>query len=488
VQSTVLIVDDDRALAESLAEVIGVLGLEAAFVLTGRDALIRAERGAIAVAIVDVRLPDASGLDLVRGIQERSPFAQVVVVTGDTAVEPAIAAVKGGAFAYLIKPFATETLVETVRQGVAKAGLLREQARLREALLLSERRHREVVDAVPCFVTALDPRGKIVLWNRRLEETTGYTRGEMIGRDGRTLVEGEGPQPLPMRSGQECLVRWERAQVDLDRDDAMTYAVGIDVTYEQQMLRRMLRAERLAAVGTLAAGLAHEIRNPLNAASLQLELLLRRIEKGQLESDAIKSVATVIRSEIKRLEHLLNDFLSFARPNPLNLASTQIADVVDAVLSLVAPEIEAAHVSVTCDLAPEMAPIEGDAERLKQVFLNLVRNAIEAMPEGGELALRARPQEGGVEVDVEDTGLGIADEAVIFDAFYTTKPHGTGLGLALVHRIVSDHGGQVTLRSGRGKTCFTVSLPGIPDRRSSRPGSPTEGHLEKRVKGERKRP
>jgi signal transduction histidine kinase len=209
----------------------------------------------------------------------------------------------------------------------------------------------------------------------------------------------------------------------------------------------------------MAAGLAHEVRNPLNSAALQLQVLRRRLAKGESTAASIDVVAALVEDEIRRLERLVSDFLSFARPRPLELQVTALEELCRGVVALFTPEVEAAGVELTLDVAPDLPPVEVDPERLRQVIQNLVRNALEAMPEGGRLTIRAHRVDGHVEIDVADTGAGFGDEAPVFDAFFTTKPKGTGLGLSIVHRIVTDHGGTVRVRSRPGETCFTVSLP-----------------------------
>jgi len=237
------------------------------------------------------------------------------------------------------------------------------------------------------------------------------------------------------------------------------YAVGIDVTNEEEMLRRMLRAERLAAVGTMAAGLAHEVRNPLNSASLQLTVLERRLERGET-SERTVPIARIINGEIDRLDRLVRDFLAFAKPTPLDPRPVDLPDLLLAVAALIAPEAEAARVAITVDAPASTRAASGDAERLRQVLLNLTRNAIEAMQaRGGHLVLRARNAQAMVTVDVEDDGPGFPEDLPVFDAFFTTKDQGTGLGLALVHRIVTDHRGTIRVESRPGRTCFSVSLP-----------------------------
>jgi signal transduction histidine kinase len=222
-------------------------------------------------------------------------------------------------------------------------------------------------------------------------------------------------------------------------------------------------------VGTLAAGLAHEVRNPLNSAALQLQVLRRRIDKDDVSKESIAPVAGLVEDEIRRLERLVNDFLSFARPRPLELQPTALADLCRSVITLMEPEARAAGVTVQLDVASELPAIQVDPERLRQVLQNLLRNAVEAMSQGGRATLRVRraavddgdgPNGGaGVEIDVEDDGPGFPDETPVFDAFFTTKAKGTGLGLSIVHRIVSDHGGTLRVRSLPGETCFTIFLP-----------------------------
>jgi signal transduction histidine kinase len=312
---------------------------------------------------------------------------------------------------------------------------------------------------MPAFVLALDADGKIAIWNRQLERVTGYARGERIGTDGRGLVgTDERARDLPTKGGGPRKVRWSRAEVTAPDGAPMTYAVGIDVSDEDEMLRRVLRAERLAAVGTMAAGLAHEVRNPLNSASLQLAVLERRLGRGE-GPDATRPIVHVIKGEIDRLERLVHDFLAFAKPSPLEPRSVDVAALFGTVANLIAPEAEAAGVKVAIEGATSR-PVAGDPERLRQVLINLTRNALEAMQgRGGHLTLRVRDVAPAVTIEVEDDGPGFDESLPVFDAFFTTKDQGTGLGLSLVHRIVSDHGGTIKVESRPGRTCFSLALP-----------------------------
>jgi signal transduction histidine kinase len=323
--------------------------------------------------------------------------------------------------------------------------------------------HRELVESVPAFVLAMDGAGRVTTWNSELERVTGYTRREMLGMDGRSLVGPAGqPTDLPVKAGGKRKVRWRQSAVKGRDEEITTYAVGIDVTDEDEILRRLLRSERLAAVGTLAAGLAHEVRNPLNSASLQLTLLARRLDRGD-QPPAVLPIAHIVKSEIDRLDRLVKEFLAFAQPRPLDPRPVDVTDLLSSITHLITPEADASHVAIAVDVAQGTPPVLGEAERLRQVLLNLTRNAVEAMTEkGGQLRLLARRASAEVEIAVEDDGPGFGDDLPVFDAFFTTKSHGTGLGLAIVHRIVADHGGTIRVESRPGRTRFTLSLPAAP--------------------------
>jgi signal transduction histidine kinase len=279
----------------------------------------------------------------------------------------------------------------------------------------------------------------------------------MLGKPGRELVGAGADRKLLLKSGGHRMVRWQLAEIG---EPDNVYALGIDVTDEREMLRRTLRAERLAAVGTLAAGLAHEVRNPLNSAALQLQVLRRRIERGQLATAELVAVVDVVHEEIKRLDRLVTDFLSFAQPRQLELRTCSLNELVASVTEGIGDDAPAQGIEVQLSLDPATGEVDVDADRMRQMLLNLFRNSLEAMPKGGKLCVRthAADASGNVAIEVEDSGPGFAHDAPIFDAFYTTKESGTGLGLAIVHRIVADHGGTLTSESRPGRTVFKVSL------------------------------
>ena len=226
--------------------------------------------------------------------------------------------------------------------------------------------------------------------------------------------------------------------------------------------QRLLQNERMALLGTFASGLAHEVRNPLNSIALQLSLLERRIAGAEPRlREQLSELAVVIREEIRRLDALVGDFLFFSRTSRIQLQPTDLDALVDEVTRLLRPEARAAGVTLRRQRADAPLPsLRADPEKLKQVVINLVRNAIEAMPDGGSVALASALRDGSAVIEVKDNGPGLPERVDIFQLFVTTKPKGTGLGLSIAQQIVHAHGGSITAASEPGKgAAFTVALP-----------------------------
>jgi PAS domain S-box-containing protein len=337
-----------------------------------------------------------------------------------------------------------------------------ERSDLGTALAQAEHRYVSAVELAGVIIVGLDTEGRIQLFNREAERVTGYARDEVLGRAflevlgladagddfARRLGEASSGKvsnqvldgAMRTRSGKLRDVNWSlNASGELATDGVVVFATGRDVTDERAQEDRARQNERLAAIGTLAAGLAHEIRNPLNGAQLHVSFLERAIKRKSNEDDMLEATR-VVGDEIKRLANLVTEFLDFARPKPPDLKPTSLIKSIEHAYGLV----------------------EADAAKLTQVLLNLLNNAIEATGAtgGGTVLLRGRRGPRQVFIDVEDSGPGLpSDDAPIFDAFYSTKEGGTGLGLAITHRIVTDHRGTIDVSSRPGKTSFHVALP-----------------------------
>lgn len=232
---------------------------------------------------------------------------------------------------------------------------------------------------------------------------------------------------------------------------------------KRELARRAQVAEKLAAVGTLTAGLSHEIRNPLNAAGLQLSVLERRVRKlDPAHQGPLLDPLTLVRDEIRRLEHILQDFLQFARPLQLTVKPLVLSSVLHKVLAFISTDAERRQVTLTSKLESAATTISGDGDQLRQVFMNLLLNAFDAVPEGGHVSLSTDNDPESVEVHIDDDGPGVPPDQVdrIFEPFFTTKAKGSGLGLPITHAIINQHGGSIRVgRSPMGGARFTVMLP-----------------------------
>jgi two-component system sensor histidine kinase HydH len=354
-----IIVDDNASLVENLTEILEDAGYAVHGYGTCRSALAGAREG-FDIALVDLRLPDGDGTALAPQLKEASPDGEVVLLTGFATLESAVAAVRAGACAYLVKPCATQELLVTVEQA------------MRQVRLHGEKR---------------------------------------------------------------------------------------------ELSRRAQMAEKLAAVGTMTAGLSHEIRNPLNAAALQLTVLERRVQKlPQDEQPPLLEPLHLVRDEIRRLDHILEDFLQFARPREFQPRPVEVATVLTKVLDLLEGEAERQRITLERDF--ERVPaVAGDEERLRQVVMNLALNAIDAAGRGGTVRVTCRLDEveaASVAIYVDDSGPGVPLGARdrLFEPFFTTKARGSGLGLSIVHAIVTQHRGTISIEDAPdGGARFVLKLP-----------------------------
>jgi PAS domain S-box-containing protein len=503
-RARVLIVDDNVELVGTLHAVLMTAELADGTTASRSIEVVTASRGdeglAIArargfdVAIVDVKLPDTSGVDLIAQLREASPFGEVVLITGFASMDAAIRALRYGAFAFVPKSFRPEELISTVEQALTKVGL----ARGREEL---ERRYRALVELTDVLVVGLDADDRVALFNRKASLFAGIEASTALGRPfieswipdeerirmreaialarvGRTpevetgfaeLSAAAGPAHVSSRELREAAarrrVRWHLSMAREAGDDAaLVYGIGIDVSERRALEKRAADAEALSAMGTLALNLAHEIRNPLNAAVLQLHLLGRHLDKLAVDDDtrrALHDRARIVGDEIGRLNRLLTEFLELARPRGAQRELVHFGKLVGDVLDLEQGSAAARGVVIARDLASDCILV-GDPEKLKQVVINLVMNALEAMKEGGTLGVRVAWDGDAVSLSVQDTGTGIEPAALaqVFEPFFTTKEAGTGLGLSIVRKIVDQHGGEVRIESERGAgTRATVTLP-----------------------------
>jgi signal transduction histidine kinase len=359
-------------------------------------------------------------------------------------------------------------------------------------LLAGQKAHlQSAVEHLEDAVALFNPSGELLFSNPAMQPTLpadaiGRALQGLLptGHQYRTLVEetlASRTSRGPVQDGERLLMTHAISGVDGELVGVLL--VDRNIAYLSRMQSTLAYSQKLVALGRLTAGIAHEVKNPLNAMMIHLELLRTKIRRAtpqpvavgagsevsadvragssRAKEDALQHVE-IIESEIRRLDEVVQGFLKFTRPEDLRLQPVRVSSIFDEILPVIEPEAQTNNVRVIVD-CPASACVNGDAAMLRQAFLNLAMNACQAMPNGGALRLTCAPgSRDRVEVRVEDSGVGIPRENLdrIFDLYFTTKDHGTGIGLSMVYRIIQLHDGDVEVQStpGRGTT-FKVMLP-----------------------------
>ena len=334
-----------------------------------------------------------------------------------------------------------------------------------------------LISRLPVGIVAVDHNGAIKTFNDVAAELTGVPTDKALGQTPGNAL----PQNLAsFFTNAEGTAEIHDRELEYHAPDHKTLTLHVssvpiydqtslpigrvlllhDLSQLKTMEREMQKHERLVSLGKMAAGVAHEVRNPLSSIKGLATLLGSRFAAGSEDQQS----ASLLIKEVERLNRSITELLNFARPLPLKREPLEMATLIGNSLQLIDSDAQALKVRTVGQIAPELPTILADGDRLTQVFLNLYLNSLQAMEGGGTLTVTAGldTEEGRVRIEVRDTGCGIAPEIIdrIMDPYFTTKPQGTGLGLALVHKIIDEHQGtvQVTSQPGEGTT-VTITLP-----------------------------
>jgi signal transduction histidine kinase len=342
-----------------------------------------------------------------------------------------------------------------------------------------------VMDNLEDAVALFSPRGELIFSNKSMDALQ-LRALESLPADSvvrqvveRTLAGRKAQGPVSI-AGLDPADTTERLLMTHVIEDAGGRFLGAmlvarNIGYLSQVQSTLNFSRKLAALGRLMAGVAHEVKNPLNAMTIHLELLKQKLARQPVPAGAgpadpgfssppdVTKHVDIISKEIRRLDEVLNGFLKFARPDELKLQPVRLSSLISDIQTSVGPEASRRHISMKIDCPENLPEINADPGMLSQALLNLALNACQAMPDGGTLKLSCRtaPRR-RVEIDIEDTGVGIPPEHLgrIFDLYFTTKEKGSGIGLSMVYRIVQLHDGEVEVQStpGRG-TRFRLIFP-----------------------------
>jgi PAS domain S-box-containing protein len=338
------------------------------------------------------------------------------------------------------------------------------------------------VEADPNGMLLVDEIGTIVMANASALHQFGYEKEELLGKSVEMLIPGpsrsdhrqyrtgfiKAPEKRLMGGGRELFGlrkdgREFPAEIGLTpiqtTKGMRVVASIVDISERKRLEMQLRRAERLAELGTLASGMAHEIGTPMNVILGRAEYLLQRTADEGMK----KGLATIV-TQVERITRVMNQLLTFARRGPPERRAVNLGEIVDESLEMFEERITHSRITVDKSIESSLPPIHADRDQLIQVLINLVMNSLHAMPEGGRLRLSLARENGHVRLGVSDTGHGMPEEirSKVFDPFFTTKDFGkgTGLGLTVVKGIIEEHGGTIFVESEVDKgTTFWIRLP-----------------------------
>ncbi|WP_418790018.1 two-component system sensor histidine kinase NtrB [Phosphitispora sp. TUW77] len=338
----------------------------------------------------------------------------------------------------------------------------------------------QYVDNSDSAIIAIDIDEIVVIYNQTAEDIMGIPADEVLGKQFCELQERKlGTQDSillnTLRIGRPYSHVEANIETPLGVMNVMAFTTlvkdkndnvigGIlsirDVTGQKQLEEKVVKAEKFSVIGELAAGIAHEVRNPLTSIKGFLQLLAQRFPK----TDQVQQYINIMLDEISRINYIISEFLLLARPTVPIKRTTGIHNTLDEIVLLTEGELYIKNIKLIKEYDHNCPTVKVDVEQIKQVFLNLVTNAIAAMPEKGSLTIRTVYDrfENAIRIYFSDTGIGIDHSIIdsIFDPFFTTKEEGTGLGLTVSYRIIENHGGKIEVQSRPGEgTSFIVTIP-----------------------------
>ena len=505
VSYTVLVVDDERFVRELCVEIIAGEGYRVLSAPDADEGLRLVKEGPVGAILLDLMLPRISGFEFLQILGREVPDIPVVIMTAHSSQSRVIDLLKLGAYDFLPKPFDPSDLIYAIRRALERHHLLTENKRLLQELqdrvqaqTLEINRSRQLLENIISHMGSgllvTDRDGQIWMINQHGQATLGVTTDQLVGKRLLDLFPSAGPLmdvqvgsilrelDFPSPDGRTVPLGFNNSRLlDAAGQPEGTIIIFRDLSDLRAIRAEARRKDRLAAIGEVAAGVAHEIRNPLFGISSVTQILLTEVKFDAVHQELLAAM----QAEIKRLNGLVEDLLDYGRPSKLQRAPQALEQIWDEILGLAKEELVEAKVEVARDIEDGLPTVLADGDKLRQVFLNLLKNAIQATSPGGRITIRLHraartalpaPVQHNLELQagagetpseylasvITDTGVGIpaADLDRVFDLFFTTKSTGSGLGLAICRRIVEDHGGAIGIESREQLgTTVTVAVP-----------------------------
>lgn len=516
----IFVVDDEPGIALLCKRLLTRSGYRVETQTNPHNAISYLKENKIDLLLVDIRMPEVDGFEVIQHAQRLQPDAAMLIMTGHGTVETAIRALRQGVDGLILKPFGKGSeLIDAVKLALADSQQKRDAART-QALrplfsvtesLLSETRREPLLDLIisaicshlqcshaACYQQNIEDKDFSLLASRGKELPKNFF--DLIARVDASAtpllinVDGPGDSTLktlltdlklgaailvpilrpnlrmvlyaarnineaPYRESELELFQILARQAAVALENARLYAVQLDyVRKVEESQKALLQAEKMATAGRLSASIAHEVNNPLQAVQNCLHLAGRE----DLPAEKRKEYFDLACTELERLTITVRRMLDFYRPGATSLETVDIAEMLRYILNLMSKQLSEANIKVVVDFFGTIQSIRAVGSQIQQVFINLILNAVDAMPEGGILKITTRQLKDGVEIMFLDQGMGIPIEKQpnIFEPFFSTKDGGTGLGLTVSYNIVTTHGGTLELIPERGPgACFRIILP-----------------------------
>ncbi|MEE8358057.1 MAG: ATP-binding protein [Candidatus Hydrothermarchaeales archaeon] len=487
---SILIVDDDLGTRETLKDILQEKGYKVETAKNGEECLEKIKEKFFDVALIDIKLPDISGTEILKKVKEMQPDAVAIIVTAYASLQTSVEALNEGAYAYILKPLNIEEVIANIRKGLEKQQLIIENRRLKEF-------NENIVQSMAEGILIEDSNGIITFVNPKTEELLGYSEGELIGKHSKEIFAPEYVKKMEEESEKrlkEITISYEVAIVNKDgrRIPIIISATPItesgrgkgvlsvftDITERKRREEEVKKAHRelkraydeLKTLDkmkdNLLSSVTHELRTPLTICENALELL--RKKKIENREEIITTGLNALDRQNKVIDDLVDMRGLTSGTLKLNLKGLDLGEVIEMCRRDIESMALKSEIEVKTSLEGGLPKVKADLNELKHIFRNLLLNAIKFNKESGEVVIKAKQNGNFVEVRVTDTGIGIAKECLekVFDRFYqvdsgsTRRYGGTGLGLSVIKDLVEAHGGKIWVESKLGKgSKFIFILP-----------------------------
>ena len=505
----VLFIEDEEALRKIITITLRDAGYEVITAADGESGVSLCDKESPQIVITDIRLPGMDGIDVLKKIKERNSNREIIVVSGFGEMEHAIRALQLDASDFITKPMNDDALMVALDRAKARYAARRD---LEDYAALMEERwittseelaktfnfQSNLIESSIDGIIGCNADGKILTFNRSMAHILGYPKDEVINRmhleqffppgQGaifkKELYSDKYGGPNRVAFMERDLIGKKGARIPVHLSATIIFEEGRESgivgifrdlremrRLEQQFAdqARLLQQDKLISLGRLAASVVHEINNPLTGILNYIRLMIKILTRGspsQEQMEKFRRSLSLIESETSRSSKIVSGLLAFSRKSEWEFTEINVNDLLEKCIVLSRHKLKLQNILIETDLDDTAPKIWGDFNQIQQCIINLIFNAIDAMPEGGALTIGSslKTQKKVTEITIEDTGCGIREDEIsnIFDSFYTTKEEGKGVGIGLstVAAIIDRHKGTIDVNSTQGKgSVFTIQLP-----------------------------